>query len=194
MTTNYTGSGTSYPANVRIIAGGDAADAANLGAAGRDLADRSEWQRTKAVQTFSYSYGGGSDPFYSTNSTSFVTTVADGGYLDIPSCIVDDKILITAFCPFKITLSADSGFEAKLVQIQDYGGANGVSGGLESSIYVAAGGTHTTNKCYPLTLHGMGDVQAAGTTRIYVSAKVISGTDTLKFDSQFTLTAVRFRI
>jgi hypothetical protein len=39
---NVTGSDT-FPTNVRVVADGDAANAANLGAAGRDNADRTTW-------------------------------------------------------------------------------------------------------------------------------------------------------
>lgn len=49
MTTNVAGSTSSYPANVRVIADGDRANAANLGAAARDLADRTNTLKAQTL-------------------------------------------------------------------------------------------------------------------------------------------------
>jgi hypothetical protein len=198
MPTNYAGSAASYPANIPVPDDGDAASATIMGPAWQRLADRNAWQKA-AIEPFAYAYETALSSIKKFTTTSYVSTESMGGYLDIASCAVGDKLLVHIDTHLLVTSpfvnSATLGIHLHGYAIDDNAGtptAADIAGAyvrFAQALYPFP----TAGEQFPVHLSGLHTVNDAGTTRITLRVKLDAVADEVDLRDVLAINVIRFK-
>lgn len=177
MPNNYSGDATAWVTTVPIPADGESISERNCAPAWRRCADRSAYNHRvmPRVATFAQDLPHGFSIWEYGNSGGIESTIAAGIRLDIPGCVVGDKLIVSAFMNYQrlATSAADveKAFTVWIDAIDDAVGTPGVQTHVPGASWVASDGIDSDDDGRPLTLSlgGIWTVAEAGTTRLAIA-------------------------
>ena len=203
MPSDYTPVAT-YHATIPVPADGEAFSVAVLRPPWTKLADRAAYLKARTPKLYTYSYQSSGSTFFTyVDNNTRQTTVAVGGYIDVPNCVAGDKLLLKCFMTWAIGIAFAGGggqyvftHDAWIDVWDDVTGVTPVQQHVPGANWRSLGIAYESVAAYrPLALSGVWTVAQAGTTRATFAFQAPAGFggigSVFKIYSAFNINAIR---
>lgn len=194
MPTNYAGVGITFPSTVTIIADGEDLSERVLAPGIRTLADMSAYLYRKLPLLYDYTNDITSGFIYTyAGAGADETTIAAGVKVDVPGCVIGDKISVFGYFSATRVIGGNPGIDMYMDAIDDALGTPGTRTHIPGAHFGDIGTTGASNTDQN-SLVGTWTVAKAGTTRICYTFNTVGSTsqDTLVLDESVCIIAIRY--